>query len=709
MVQGDLGGDRLARHGLHPGHHLGRAERGLSLPLRGADTDAGAAAAPRRLCVYSAGFLRQQRLRRILALAGWPVALGRPRPGDAIGVWGASPHAWRGERLAARWQVPLLRVEDAWLRSLHPGRVRGEPPLGLLLDRTGLHFDPRSPSDLETLLATDPLDETPLLDRARAAIACMRRAHLSKYAATDPALDPPAPGYVLVIDQTRGDASVRASGGDRARFLEMLAAARDENPGTRILLRAHPETAAGARPGHFRPEDAGRGVAFCDGPHSPWALLDGAVAVYTLSSQMGFEAILAGHRPRVFGGPFYAGWGLSRDEMALPRRGRALTRAQLFAAAALRYPFWYDPFADALCDIETVLANLEAAARAWREDRRGWVGRDMRLWKRPALQGFFGGERRMVFANDPNRAAALARRDGRRLMGWAGATGADEEIVRLEDGFLRSRGLGADLVPPLSLVADDLGIYYDPRRPSRLERLIAGSPALPEDQRARARDLIARLVAAALSKYNLGGARPDLPPGRRILVPGQVEDDASILTGAGEIRSNAALLALVRAENPDAVIVWKPHPDVSAGLRRGAVAAPERWADVIAEGADIAALLEAVDAVWTMTSLTGFEALLRRREVVTLGAPFYAGWGLTRDLGPVPARRRDGPRPDLEGLVHAALIAYPRYRDPVTGRPCPVEVAVARLAEGRATRRGPANRALSKLQGLLASRADLWR
>ena len=110
-----------------------------------------------------------------------------------------------------------------------------------------------------------------------------------------------------------------------------------------------------------------------------------------------------------------------------------------------------------------------------------------------------------------------------------------------------------------------------------------------------------------------------------------------------------------------------------------------------------------------MTSLTGFEALMRGCRVTTTGAPFYAGWGLTRDLGDIPARRLTGPRPTLEGLVHATLIAYPRYRDPVTGRPCPVEVVAERLKCGNLPKPGPANRMLSKLQGLLASQSHLWR
>lgn len=145
-----------------------------------------------------------------------------------------------------------------------------------------------------------------------------------------------------------------------------------------------------------------------------------------------------------------------------------------------------------------------------------------------------------------------------------GAAEADPGIVRVEDGFLRSRGLGAELVPPLSLVADDLGLYYDPTQPSRLERLIAETAQARPDQSERARRLIARIVSGGLTKYNLAGALPPLPEGHRILVPGQVEDDASIRLGSPEMQSNADLLARVRSENPGAVILWKPHPDVEA-------------------------------------------------------------------------------------------------------------------------------------------------
>jgi capsular polysaccharide export protein len=93
--------------------------------------------------------------------------------------------------------------------------------------------------------------------------------------------------------------------------------------------------------------------------------------------------------------------------------------------------------------------------------------------------------------------------------------------------------------------------------------------------------------------------------------------------------------------------------------------------------------------------------------VTCLGQPFYASWGLTDDRAmPIPRRAAN---PDIVALAHAVLIAYPRYHDPVTGRPCPVEVVVDRLLSGQIPGPGRFNRALAKLQGAFASYAHLWR
>ena len=195
-------------------------------------------------------------------------------------------------------------------------------------------------------------------------MARLRDAHLSKYNAFDP--DTPAPDapYVLVIDQTRGDASIEHGGANAATFAEMLVFAQTEYPGNRIVIKGHPAVNNGHHKGYFGPKTENDRVTYFSDPVSPWVLLEGAVAVYTVSSQMGFEAILAGHRPRVFGQPFYAGWGLSADENPVARRTRKLTRAQLFAAAMILYPTWYDPYRDRLCQLEDAIDALEAEARA---------------------------------------------------------------------------------------------------------------------------------------------------------------------------------------------------------------------------------------------------------------------------------------------------------------------------------------------------------
>jgi len=667
--------------------------------------------APRRLISATLGFLgpgpQARRIRRILDLAVARPRLGWPGAQDAVLAWGHGPRAWRAEALARHTGAALWRIEDAFLRSLHPARARGEAPVGLLIDRSGLHSDPSRPSDLETLLATHPLDDPALLAEARLCIARLKALHLSKYNAHDPALPPPPPGYVLVIDQVRGDASLTHGGLQGPLpadlFARMLRAARDEHPKAEILIRAHPETTGGHRPGHYTAADAQGRVRFVEGPQSPWALLAGASAVYTVASQLGFEAILAGHRPRTFGHPFWAGWGLSADQAPTPRRTRTLSAEQLFAGAMMLFPQWYDPLRDRLCPLSEVIDQLEARVTAWRQDRLGHVAQGMRLWKRRHLQAFFGAERSLRFASQGGTLA------------WASGAPQDFNGLRVEDGFLRSRGLGAALVPPLSLVADDLGIYYDPSRESRLERLIAAP--LPPGGADRASRLRARIIAAGVTKYNLApgpdalaaqvaALRKSRPGAPVLLIPGQVEDDASIRLGAGHIRSNRALIDSARSACPAAILLYKPHPDVEAGLRPGAVPEAARLADLVLGATDSLSALRLADRVWTITSGLGFEALLRGIPVTTLGAPFYAGWGLTEDLGPIPPRRTA--RPTLDHLTHATLIGYPRYLDPLSGQICPPELAVERLANPDL--RPPTRlRLLAKLQGALASYAHLWR
>lgn len=234
-------------------------------------------------------------------------------------------------------------------------------------------------------------------------------------------------------------------------------------------------------------------------------------------------------------------------------------------------------------------------------------------------------------------------------------------LVRIEDGFLRSVGLGADWVRPVSWVVDRSGMYFDATHASDLEAILAETDwSTSVLQRAAA--LRYEIVQAGLTKYNVGVGEWCRPAGlsQVILVPGQVETDASIRYGSPLVRTNLDLLMRVRQAHPQAYIVYKPHPDVVAGLRlRGEQESRAAdFCDEVVTQAPMHQLLECVDEVHVMTSLAGFEALLRGRHVVCHGQPFYAGWGLTRDVLP-PARR--GRALSLDALVAGALILYPRY------------------------------------------------
>jgi len=258
-------------------------------------------------------------------------------------------------------------------------------------------------------------------------------------------------------------------------------------------------------------------------------------------------------------------------------------------------------------------------------------------------------------ATQPTGVAALAQQTGARLL-------------RMEDGFVRSVGLGSDLIPPLSLVLDGRGIYFDPTQPSDLEHML-GTVVFTDDELAMARKVRAFMVEHGITKYNLEPREMAAwPSGGKpvVLVPGQVEDDASIRFGCTDIKKNLGLLQAARRAHPDAYVVYKPHPDVMSGNRAGKLdlAQALAFADHVEARLSVVSCIAACDVVHTMTSLTGFDALLRGKRVVVYGQPFYAGWGLTDDVlkvGVAFARRQR--RLSLDELVAGTLLRYPIYWD----------------------------------------------
>lgn len=653
-----------------------------------------------RVGVFSPGIRRIPHLQAFLGASRVIFLPGPARRVDAVVGWGRKPTGRRARRYAGRQGIPFVALEDGFLRSLDLG-VHGEAPMSLVVDDRGIYYDSREPSRLESLITSSNLSSDDRGD-VRRTMERLREARLSKYNAS-PEIDlgPRRADRVLVVDQTAGDLSLRYGGCDERTFEDMLTAALDENPGADVWVKTHPDVLARRREGLARRAERPR-LRWLDRPAHPAALFDQIDRVYVMTSLMGFEALIWGKPVTCFGAPFYAGWGVTDDRGPVPTRRQARRSIEeIFDAAYLRYARYVDPETGRRCTIDRVVEDLALRRRRAELDRGAITGVGFSAWKRRIVPRFVGGPGTALrFVGDVDSTT-----DGERLLVWGSREVPEgREVWRMEDGFLRSVGLGSDLYSPSSLVVDRRGIYYDPSVPSELEHLLENAD-VSETELERAQHLRQVIVERGLSKYNLLGSRRRVgvgEQGRRVaLVIGQVEDDASIRLGTVDISRNEDLLRAVRLVRPNAHLVYKPHPDVVSGNRRDSL--PLRLAKVLCDevvtDGTLADCLAAAQEVHTMTSLVGFEALLRGLSVHVYGLPFYAGWGLTSDRHAHPRRTR---RRTLDELVALTLIRYPRYASAVTGRPTTPEVVVAQLASARmATGGGRPGRAWTKLWNLL--------
>ncbi|WP_281245928.1 capsular polysaccharide biosynthesis protein [Oceanisphaera psychrotolerans] len=737
------------------------------------------------LLTTSRGIWRQ---RRVLNAFLSPHYLGKqatPALAAVIG-WGMKPNTQKARELAERRTLPFWQLEDGFVGYIgHP--ASGASRLSLIVDEVGVYYDATRPSQLEQMLDDMSWWNPQWQQRTEQLQALLGREGITKYnhyadnclpPAVADRLDASRP-RVLVIDQTRGDPAVQLGLASEQSFADMLAAAKADNPAAQIIVRTHPDVLLGKKQGYLTGA-AGDDVLLLAESVNPFALMAAVSKVYTVTSQLGFEALLAGKPVVCFGAPFYAGWGVTDDRIAIPRRGEPRTVQQLLAAAYLRYCRYVDPVTGERCELEDLL-DLILAQRSPvpMVDTLYAVG--FSLWRRRFTPRFLSRYAREVkFVNripvapassslplqassangaEPETTAGDEGSMDSRLRGNVeekrgndgGNRGNNEDkdghvpspssclrrqapsvndavlvwgrrfeavqanaalpVWRMEDGFLRSVGLGSDLRRPGSLVVDNLGMYYDPRTPSAIEQYLAGHDFSALELQL-GEQLVAHFSEQALSKYNVGHHtklrwRQQAAGRPVILVPGQVDDDASIQLGSPYAKGNAALLQAVRADHPEAFIVFKPHPDVVSGNRQGQMpdAVLERCVDALETEAGIVACLDECDAVHTLTSLTGLEALIRGKPVTVWGQPFYAGWGLTEDIHPVERRGRGLP---LAALVYATYAWYPTYVDYPTGLySTPLRMAW-RLAREREQFKEPDNPLLRWTHRRLRKARFLW-
>ncbi|WP_345976589.1 capsular polysaccharide biosynthesis protein [Sulfurimonas sp. HSL3-7] len=630
---------------------------------------------------------------------------------------------WCHERFGGE----LTLLEDGFIRSVGLG---DSPSFSIVEDDVGIYYDATQPSRLENLLNSHDFDtDEALMAKAREAMALIREYRISKYNHAPDIAEGffPEDGRkrVLVVAQTAGDASLTYGLAGRFTTDEMIDAAVAENPGAAVYLKIHPDVLSGNKASDIDIEAARKRCKIIDADVNPLSLLEQFDKVYTKTSQMGFEALLLGKECVCFGMPFYAGWGVTDDRAGCERRKRKLSVEEIFAAAYILYSRYYNPYSKKPSDIIDTIRTIAAyKERDKRVDQKAFFFGFSR-WKHPFMDPYVGNIASVRFINPIfgkghlDKALRRGLDEESRIYIW-GKKAFDEveayarrksiPIWRVEDGFVRSVGLGSDLTQPYSLVMDSRGIYFDPTQESDLEHLL-NFHVFTKEETERARHLCRHLAEKRLSKYNnYSDVDLSLPHDKRIvLVPGQVEDDASIRYGAAGM-SNQELLKRTRENAPDAYIVFKPHPDVLAGNRGGDVAESEalKYCDRVVTEVSIDSVLEHADEVHTMTSLVGFEAIIRGIRVYTYGLPFYAGWGLSSDAFRCERRKRTL---TADQLAAATLLLYPRYIDPKTKELCEVEVTLEGIeAERRRIERSGGSRRVQHMRRFIARKSQLiWR
>ncbi|EAL1959202.1 capsular polysaccharide biosynthesis protein [Campylobacter jejuni] len=612
--------------------------------------------------------------------------------------WGRKKSGLKAINLAKKYKAKFILLEDGFIRSLNLG-VENSPSFSMVKDDIGIYYDATAPSKLENLLNTYEFKDEEI-KQAKKVIELIKKYKISKY---NNNLDIPDDYFqkdekrVLIITQTANDASLEFGLAKDFKTVDMIKDAIKENPDSKIYIKIHPDILSGKKQSDLDINSLPKECILITENFNPIALLEFFDKVYTKTSGMGFEALMQGCECVCYGMPFYAGWGLTKDKLECKRRMQKRSLEEVFYAAYILYSEYFNPYLNQKSNIFDTIQTLAKYKDIEKANSNRLFMLGFTLWKRYFIRPFFKAkDNKIIFLNSLKSLARYKLKENDKFFIWGKRIdynalkttlikkAQDENLLHfipkislVEDGFIRSISLGSDLTRPFSLNVDDKGLYIDPNKASKLEELLQNE-IFDENMLNRAKNIIKILLENRFSKYN-GLKHENLKINAKIgqkiiLIPAQVEDDVSMILGGFGL-STLDLLKEVRAKNQDAYIIFKPHPDVLSGNRVGLKDETLilEFCDEIVKDCSIDSAIKIADEIHTITSTSGFDALLRAKKVFTYGMPFYAGWDLTKDKYRCERRTR---KLSLEELVAGALIIYPRYINPKTKTLCEIEVCL---------------------------------
>ncbi len=288
---------------------------------------------------------------------------------DNYFIWGTHPYS-RNTSIAQKavyYNKPIYTLETGLFYSASNfNNINVEDKyrtcISYTIDNVVPYYDARYASNLEQMLNDKNLIITEeQKQRARNCINKIIETHLTKYnhqPIFEPNIGRKGVKKILVVDQCYGDMSISKGWGSDLTFQQMLDCAIKENPDADIIVKTHPDTMTGRHGGYFTGLKAHDNIYTQTEPINPISLIKYVDKVYVCTTQFGFEALMCGKEVRVFGMPFYAGWGLSNDEQICDRRTNTRSLEEIFYITYILYTHYINPETKQSCELEEAMEYL---------------------------------------------------------------------------------------------------------------------------------------------------------------------------------------------------------------------------------------------------------------------------------------------------------------------------------------------------------------
>lgn len=588
--------------------------------------------------------------------------------------WGYKKYAENARKSALKQNKPYYTIEDGFLRSLYTSKF-SKTPLSVVVDKKSIYFDSQTISDLETILVHDDVNDTQIQE-SHDAMDFFRTHHLSKYCVTVPYDTDICPedfneNSVLLIDQTLNDASLLYGGIKEKDLPDIIKNSKQKFAGKTIFLKTHPEVISGHKQSCFGTLCHDTDIKLIPHTVSLPTLLRQKPHVVVLTSLAGFEGLIYGCSVTCYGISWYSGYRLTDDmhpdaDMIYKRRKKR-TLAEIFYLAYIKYPVYINPVTLKRGTFWDTALYLSRCMRHVQTVSGHLYIFGFRPWKRRDMIPFFKTPfNKITYVKNIDHAIkqGILTNKYAKILVWSYKNTKDIEyiqakktnipILRCEDGFIRSYGLGSDFIPPFSIAIDtqDLYFYHDKKNPSDIQTFL-NIPTM-NYQMERIENLYKKITEHHINKYNIDKIC-DLKiqtDKQIILLIGQVDDDASLRYGGliSGISGNSDMIEYARLHYPNAFIIYKPHPDVLRGNRIGQIKNKDKI-DRIETNASVLSCIDAAHHIISMTSLSGFEGILRGKQVTLLGKPFYHAFA---QLYPLPPQK-------MMDMVRGVFVDYPIY------------------------------------------------